>query len=164
MDPRVGKSSGNSTDIRERFVACGSEEGDALIEFALLLPLLTLLMVGAVDFGRVFYAANAVTQAARNGVQYGARPGKSTDYTGMQNAASTAASPDLTGFAATATGFSECTDQPGTRRPPTFTCPIGTRKLTYVQVTGTYTFTTLARVPGIRSSLPISRTAIAQVP
>jgi len=45
------------------------ERGTALIEFALVLPILLLLTVAAVDFGRAFFVKNVVEQAAREGVR-----------------------------------------------------------------------------------------------
>jgi Flp pilus assembly protein TadG len=45
------------------------ERGTALIEFALIFPLLLLLTVAAVDFGRAFFVKNVVEQAAREGVR-----------------------------------------------------------------------------------------------
>jgi Flp pilus assembly protein TadG len=39
--------------------------GQALVEFALILPLLILLMVGILDFGRAIFAYNSVSNAAR---------------------------------------------------------------------------------------------------
>jgi hypothetical protein len=45
------------------------ERGTALIEFALVLPLLLVLTVAAVDFGRAFFAKNMLHQAAREGVR-----------------------------------------------------------------------------------------------
>ncbi len=46
------------------------EEGAAAVEFALLLPLLTLLIVGTMMFGLVFNAYLEVTHAAREGVRW----------------------------------------------------------------------------------------------
>ncbi|HBX70239.1 MAG TPA: hypothetical protein DEH25_12900 [Chloroflexi bacterium] len=46
------------------------ENGQALLEFALVLPILFLLVFGAVDLGRVFFAQIALTNAAREGVRY----------------------------------------------------------------------------------------------
>ncbi len=47
----------------------GSVSGQSLVETALLLPLLTLLLIGVVEFGMIFYAhvqvANAAREAAR---------------------------------------------------------------------------------------------------
>ena len=45
------------------------ERGTALIEFTLVLPLLLLLTVAAVDFGRAFYVKGVVEQSAREGVR-----------------------------------------------------------------------------------------------
>lgn len=44
--------------------------GQALVEFALVLPLLALLLVVAVDFGRVFFGWVSLTNAARVGANY----------------------------------------------------------------------------------------------
>ena len=46
--------------------------GQALVEFALVLPVLALLLVMAVDFGRVFYGWVALNNAARVGANYAA--------------------------------------------------------------------------------------------
>jgi Flp pilus assembly protein TadG len=42
-----------------------SNRGQALVEFALTIPLLLLLTVGLFDFGRAIYAYNTVSNAAR---------------------------------------------------------------------------------------------------
>ena len=44
--------------------------GQALVEFALVLPLLALLLVMAIDFGRVFFGWVSLTNAARVGANY----------------------------------------------------------------------------------------------
>jgi Flp pilus assembly protein TadG len=48
------------------------EEGSAIVELALVFPLLSLLVLGAAELGRIAYAAIDVTNAAHAGVQYGA--------------------------------------------------------------------------------------------
>ena len=47
------------------------ERAQSLAEFAVLLPILLILALGAVDYGRVYFAYISVTNAARNGAQYG---------------------------------------------------------------------------------------------
>ncbi len=47
-----------------------STEGQTLIEFALVLPLLLLLIVNVVNFGSFFFAWITVANAARSGAQY----------------------------------------------------------------------------------------------
>ncbi|WP_328993407.1 pilus assembly protein [Kribbella sp. NBC_01245] len=46
-----------------------ADRGAAAVEFALLLPLLLLLVLGIVDFGRMLNAQQTLTQAAREGVR-----------------------------------------------------------------------------------------------
>lgn len=49
-----------------------SRRGQTLVEFALVLPLLALLLVMAVDFGRVFFGWVSIHNAARVGASYAA--------------------------------------------------------------------------------------------
>lgn len=48
-----------------------ARDGQALIEFALVLPLILLLLMGVVDFGRGIFAFNEVSNAAREGGRTG---------------------------------------------------------------------------------------------
>ncbi|HEV3234940.1 MAG TPA: TadE/TadG family type IV pilus assembly protein [Candidatus Dormibacteraeota bacterium] len=50
-------------------VHCGAS-GQALVEFALILPILTALSVGVADTGRAFYYQEAVDNAARQAARY----------------------------------------------------------------------------------------------
>jgi Flp pilus assembly protein TadG len=50
---------------------CYSKRGQAIVETALLLPLLMLLTMGSADLGRVFYYSIAVTNAAREAARQG---------------------------------------------------------------------------------------------
>jgi Flp pilus assembly protein TadG len=52
-----------------------SSAGQALLEFALLLPLLFLVIVNVVNFGGMIYAWISVSNAARTGAQYLIRAG-----------------------------------------------------------------------------------------
>jgi len=49
--------------------SANSERGAAAVEFALLLPLLVLLIFGMIDFGRAINAQITITQAAREGAR-----------------------------------------------------------------------------------------------
>jgi Flp pilus assembly protein TadG len=46
--------------------------GQSLVEFALLLPILLLILAGVLDLGRMFYSYVAVTDAAAEGASYAA--------------------------------------------------------------------------------------------
>src|SRR5437870_11142700 len=48
-----------------------SRKGQAIVETALLLPILMLLVMGSADLGRVFYYSIAVTNAAREAARQG---------------------------------------------------------------------------------------------
>ena len=56
---------GHSTHARRR------ERGQELVEFALILPLLLLLMVGIFEFGYVVFAYNTLSNAVREGARFG---------------------------------------------------------------------------------------------
>jgi len=45
-------------------------KGQSLIEMALLLPLLLVLIIGALEFGRLFFTHIVITNAAREGAFY----------------------------------------------------------------------------------------------
>jgi Flp pilus assembly protein TadG len=62
------------------------DRGAAAVEFALLLPLLTLLVFGIVDFGRALNAQITLTQAAREGARMAAL-GEPNVVSGTQAAA-----------------------------------------------------------------------------
>ncbi|TDW66655.1 TadE/TadG family type IV pilus assembly protein [Kribbella pratensis] len=47
----------------------GADRGAAAVEFALLLPLLLLVVMGIVDFGRMLNAQETLTNAAREGAR-----------------------------------------------------------------------------------------------
>ncbi|ADX73892.1 TadE-like protein [Pseudarthrobacter phenanthrenivorans Sphe3] len=46
-----------------------SERGAAAVEFAILLPVLLLLVLGTIEFGRAYNAQITLTNAARDGVR-----------------------------------------------------------------------------------------------
>jgi Flp pilus assembly protein TadG len=47
------------------------EQGAAAVEFALVLPLFLLLVLGTIDFGYYFFVSEVVTNAAREGARAG---------------------------------------------------------------------------------------------
>jgi Flp pilus assembly protein TadG len=67
-----------------RRLAC--DKGAELIEFALVFPLLLLLMFGIIDFGLLFQRYETVTNAAREGARIAVLPGyKNEDVTARVN-------------------------------------------------------------------------------
>jgi len=56
--------------VRGRFVR--SEQGAAMVEFAIVAPLLFMLILGTIDFGRALFVYNNLTNAAREGARLAA--------------------------------------------------------------------------------------------
>jgi PKD repeat protein len=59
--------------------------GQSLVEFALVLPLLIVLLVMAVDFGRLYFSYIQINNAAREGAAFGAA--SPTDHVGITDRA-----------------------------------------------------------------------------
>lgn len=57
------------------------DEGAAAVEFALILPILLLLLMGIIDFGRAYNARITLTHAAREGVRIWALEGAASPVT-----------------------------------------------------------------------------------
>ncbi len=57
-----------------------SSRGQALVEFALILPVLLLILLLTVDFGRLFFSYVAVNNAAREATNYAAMHAGDPDY------------------------------------------------------------------------------------
>ncbi len=108
------------------------KRGIATVEFALMSPLLMLLLAGVLDFGMLLRTATCAASAARAGIEYGSRSASaSVDYAGMQSAA-LAATPGVTGMTATATRSCQCSG--GSAVSCSGSCVNG-KMMIYVQVT-----------------------------
>ncbi len=146
--------------------AWASDAGSALVELAVSLPLLALVMVGAIDFARVFYVGMELTNAARAGAQYGAyNPAQSGDVAGMQTTAT--GSVNITIDPPTASRTCQCATGAGAFSPATCTttCPSGQHLVVTVTVTTSKTFATVAgSFPGIPNAVSLVRAATLRVP
>jgi Flp pilus assembly protein TadG len=88
----------------------GGDAGQALVETALIFPVLISLLIGAAELARLAYAAIEVANAAKAGVQYGAQSGTTAaDTTGIATAASSDAA-NLTGLTTTSSYSCICSD------------------------------------------------------
>ena len=133
------------------------ERGGSLLELALVLPFLSLLLIGVIDFGRAYYFSIEVAGAAHTGALYGTQ--NPTDTTGMQNAALGDA-PDVTSvpamaMTATATYGCECSDGTSAVALCATQPSCGVNVVNYVQVTTSATYTPLFHWPGIPASFPL---------
>ncbi len=139
--------------------AMRNEDGNALVEFALIVPVLLIMIMGLVDAGRAI-GANA---RLGNGVTAGLRYALTDSYavTAISSAAldgSRYAASDVT---VAVQRFCECPD--GTAVDCSGTCTAGFKRI-YVLVAMTRTQDTIFSYPVIGSSVTVSRTSSLQVP
>jgi len=134
----------------------GRRRAIATVEFALVAPLLMLLLAGVLDFTMLLRTATCAADAARAGTEYGSRGASAAlDYAGMQAAALNSA-PGVTGMTATATRSCKCVD--GTSVSCGGSCT-GGKMLVYVQVTTQAAAYTLFDYPALHFSGAVTSTA-----
>lgn len=151
-----------------RFTA--AETGMNLLEFALLLPLLLLIVAGVVDIGRAAYMSMIVSHGATAGVEYGAQNSKTAaDSAGMKAAATQDATVVTTTntTAAAACGCdngtgNSCNPLPTSACNSSLSCP-GGQILECVKVTTHASFDPLLPWPGLPSSYQANGSAVMRV-
>jgi Flp pilus assembly protein TadG len=145
----------------ERRLRARSERrrGIATVELAVLFPPLAFILVAGVDFARVFYYGMVVDGCARNGALYGrvttgdpTSPFASAQAAALADASANGLTPAPTvtvGYSSTLSGPYTSTSQvsPG-----------------YVQVTVSWTFSTLFHYPGVPSQSTLTRVCQMSVP
>ncbi len=135
-----------------------SDRGAALIELAVVLPVLALFAIGVAEFGRLYFAGITVANAAEAGALYGAQTTtSSTDIAGIKQAILNDAA-DVGVDSTKAISFCGCPDGTATDCK-TGTCPSYGMPQVFVQATAWKTVTLLLRYPGLPSTVTISRTA-----
>ena len=139
-----------------------SDSGAALVEMAVIAPLLLLLCLGVGDFGRMLYRAITLSHAARAGAAYGAQSNAHTgDTAGIRLAAQQEAQ-NIGTITVTSSRICECTI--GTAVScTTASCAGYGAPRSYVRVTTSQTFSTVVPFPGIPSTVPLNRTAKVRV-
>jgi Flp pilus assembly protein TadG len=119
----------------------GKKHGVAVVELAVLLPLLALLFVIAVDCGRVFYFSLTLQNCARAGALYASDPhvADESPFDSVEEAA--------------------LSDATNLSPAPTITTQNGTDALGrgYVEVTAAYTYRSITQFPGIPHVMNLTR-------
>lgn len=64
-----------------------TSRGQALVEFALVIPVFFMLMFGLIDLGHFVYVSNALNQAAREAARVGSVVGYTEDCSGVTSRA-----------------------------------------------------------------------------
>lgn len=151
------------------------ESGQALIEVALLTPLLLAMVLGVIDIGRYAFIGILVGNAAHAGAAYGAQSlPQSADTTGITNAADNdfqnngqdvstlSVSPPTTSCGCDNAGSIAAAACTTATNPTAGTCAAG-HWVVMISVTASGTYSALFNWPGIPKSVTISRTAILRV-
>lgn len=105
----------------------GNEKGGAAVEFAVVLPLLVLILFGIVEYGFIFYNKQVLTNASREGARFGIVSGSPrASETQIKNEINTYISQKLVSFSSTETlpVIKVCSmdkDSPGTEICPNAT-------------------------------------------
>ena len=105
-------------------------QGQALIEFALMIPLLLVLVVNAVNFGGFIYGWIGVADGARAGAQYGVLAGASINGPSQTSTANiqtlvTNETSSLPGASSSNPVVKVCTNSTTTDIAPSASCPSG---------------------------------------
>lgn len=134
-----------------------STRGSALIEAALVTPMLATLLLGAADLAQVARTSVEVSNAAKAGAQYGAQTGYTAqDTTGIATAAQSEV-PDLT---LTTTSSYSCVCSDGSSSTCQNTdCPTSHIEET-VTVNTQATITPVVQIPALPSTWTVSGQAV----
>jgi Flp pilus assembly protein TadG len=122
--------------IRKR----AGERGQGLVEFALVLPILLLLVLGIMDFGYFLFQMNAVSGAAREGVRVAA-----------------VTAPDAAAVTAAVTNLLTAANM---QNPVVTIAGPNAASEVSVTVQATYNSITGGLVPGIGTTVVLTRTSI----
>lgn len=128
------------------------DDGSQLVEVACVLPLLLLVFVGAVDFGRAYFFRLEVDSAAEVAAFYALlNPG---DTDGIR-AAAALDSPDLPNLTASSTSGAECSDGSNSTSQASITPQCSISAVRYIEVTTTASYSPILRYPGIPTSVTL---------
>jgi Flp pilus assembly protein TadG len=122
--------------------------GQTLVEFALLLPVMVLILALAADFGRAFTAYIAISGAAREGAAYGMQSTTAAADSAGMTAAALADAPTIWGKAPVVTAKTGANDGMG---------------YPYAEVTVDYNFEPIIAIPPLNRTLDMTRTVRMRV-
>jgi Flp pilus assembly protein TadG len=142
------------------------QDGQSLVELALVVPLFILLLIATTEFARLAWATVITSSAARAGAQYGAQNViTASDTAGIQSAAS-GDSTNLSGISTTSSHSCYCSTAASTQitcSTALTTCPAPATIQEYVQVNTSITFTPFGNYPGLPSSFTVTGRSIMEV-
>jgi Flp pilus assembly protein TadG len=149
--------------VKRRTTRRAAQAGQALLEVALVTPLLLLLAVGIIEIGRYAYYSILVADAARAGAQYGAQNlATAADTAGIKTAAENDGQ-NLSELKVTVQHECGCTGSSIGGTCPATGCASPNHALVYVKVTVTGKFNSLFKYPGIPQSFDCDSTELMRV-
>jgi Flp pilus assembly protein TadG len=150
----------------------GGDRGAALVELAVALPLIVLLLIGTIDFARVFYYAIELTNAARAATQYAASLSIRPDDAAGIRAAAQSAAPNISPVIVTLDPVTPsrcwCATDDGMTFSGPVVCPVSCispqHLMQTIKVDVSITFRLISPFPGIPNNLTLHRSATTRVP
>jgi Flp pilus assembly protein TadG len=139
------------------------ETGSALVEMALVFPLLMAMLLGCVQIGVMTHCAIEATNAARAGAQYAAMNGGGYHDTSGVLAAAKADAGEFTITSAPVSSSCSCADGSScTSSSGVYSCASGSQPVVVVTVTTFGAYPSLIKIPGLFSNNTFTLTGSAQ--
>ena len=133
-----------------------SRSGGAAVELAVVFPILLLLIIGVVDYGRAFYTSVTVSNAARAGAEYGAQSSGALVDTITMKSFAQGDGQDAGTLTLTPVRYCECG---GVAHSCNSACAGGEAPDVFFELTASKSVTMLLPYPGLPSTISISRKA-----
>lgn len=131
--------------MSRKYLGYNNQVGAALIEFAIIVPLLLLLVIGISEFGFAFYHHNILNKSVQDGARYFADPQRARhnnlklpiDTSSSTNGANITATQNLIIYGNTAVVGDSLLPNPGNYSTPIVPIIVGPN-LDHIEVTATY--------------------------
>lgn len=145
----------------------GDDWGNAVVEFAVLGPILVLVLFGVIDFGRAFVAKKQLSEAVSQGAAYAINSGYSSS--GITNAITSAgptglvASPTPSQFCGCPNAQTGVSAASGTPPSCTGTCTSGGTPGTYTTINAQMPYKASFPWPGLSQSINLTATTTVRL-
>jgi Flp pilus assembly protein TadG len=140
----------------------GDERASALVEFAVFLPVMTMMLLGTVDYGVLINYSETIQQAAAGAATYGAIPGNESNTSGIK-AYAISLEPYLNGATASVVNFYACSPG-GSSVSSTASCSGGSKPIKYLTVTTSATLPRAFAFPGLPANEMLTGAMTVRVP
>ena len=132
--------------------------GGAAVELVIVFPILLLLIIGVVDYGRTYYTSVVVANAARAAAEYGAQgPWASGDTVKVRQFGQLDGADAGAKLKFQVREYCEC--GANIAQPSCLACPGGSAPDVFVEVTAIDTVSTLLPYPGLPTKIVVRRSS-----